>query len=82
MVVTGQPDAPATLPSGKSSLYPLSRRLDGSQSQSELEKIIYLAPAGTGTPDHPTRSLVNYTDWAIFLQKSVEAFKFLLKRKK
>jgi len=58
MVVTRQRDAPAPLPSAKSSLYPLSRRLDGSQSQSELEKIIYLAPAETGTPDRPTHSLV------------------------
>ena len=57
-MVTRQPDAPAALPSGKTSLYPLSRRLDGSQSQSELEKIIYIASAGTGTPDRPTHSLV------------------------
>jgi len=83
MVVTRQPDAPPALPSRKSSPYPLSRRLDGSQSQSELEKIIYIAPAGIGAPDLPTHSLVIIPTALYFhKKKSVNAFKFVLKRTK
>jgi hypothetical protein len=49
-------------PKGRSSRYPLDRRMGGPQSRSGREK--FPAPTGTRTPDHPARSPALYR-WAI-----------------
>jgi hypothetical protein len=67
MEVSGQLDAPAALPPGKSPPYPLYRRLGGPQSRSGQHgevKILY--PTGTRTPTSVVQPVASrYTDCAI-----------------